>query len=667
MKLRRHWDEDGKMKLAELQKLSTGQKTAGAEDGVHPSKVGFEGHQKRFMEALHRKCFPENWLAETKLEGPDYRRRGCEYLKEADARGICPDDAIRFHRAKVYDIVKRLREDCSGGQLPGTIVASNSSSDYLVHILSDGIGWVTSDRKRAGYAFGGTMNLREMGQIAPMTEDAIFTAYMLGHMMGDKSNPYPVGVIKKEGKPQADALIPYILFSCAYGSEAERNGKNEIDAIRLALERRKKYTDEWRKMGFIVCKEDDPYISLFNKKDGAHPKIYIPVILHDLRECRFYVVEKDGKKVEFAEWAERLGLTGIDIVKKHIAAIEKHADERDYFDLFTKLSAKKKEAFCVDSRLKSDIGGMAKTLGAVLNEEVMWKVLTNPTTGRIAVRLHTNCGYLTTAMKIHELGIEVRRRLDRLEEKINAGEDCGSLNVEDVRWVEKFVKNLMLEMLSKKKQKEKQGGMGGIVFDYAKFENMLNLAEGGRPMPAYLRHLLHDLLNDSLSDSRNTVRHMVGRDVLEWDSKLNTIVMVSAKKVDELVGPECPLLRKNREGKKNEAELQNAYYALVTLAFAADELDYWHAKMTKNEKQLLEGRRKGAEKAGLPALEGVDRLPTINVKIENADTGEVMIVSEWPTLSGDFKAQLDGMAPLERLAAGLGKIVLKDAITGQEI
>ena len=427
--------------------------------------------------------------------------------------------------------------------------------------------------------------------------------------------------------------------------------RSRQDVIQLAMQRRARFMEDCKNAGYEICNGNTPYMSLYSSKEKSITKVYLPVIVHDLEGCKYYVVEEGGKKLEeFAHWASRMGLNRLNIVKKHIDAIDLHKTETDYFNDLVMLSSQYKGAFCVDSRHMKGCGSMVKDLGGILTRDIAWGVFTNPLLREFTIYLHLpNCGYLTTAMKVHELGLEIHKRVQRAKRLLQKNEAVGNLTDEDIRDFEASYHKTMMKILTKKR-----GEQQAFAFDYAKFKYIIDAMGGNEPMPEYMDDFLKDLLRSTLSDTRNTIGHMQSRGMLAWDKELKTVVMPAAREVDKMLGLDCHLLQPNRKKDGSDAAKreQNEYYALVTLKVAQMEERYWNDFLAAREDQILLVRKDVAKKLKYNGP-NTARLPRVVVQVENTDTGEVYAVHDWK--------QAEKNASLTEV---LKLIDVRDAITG---
>ena len=112
------------MEMATLDRVSGSQKVHGDHNAKPLLKI--DDSTKHLLAQFHNKCFPPERITERKFHGSDYRQRMYEYLLETSNTGIRAETAIRFHNAEIYEADKSKRKDCSGGQLPGLLIFSNS-------------------------------------------------------------------------------------------------------------------------------------------------------------------------------------------------------------------------------------------------------------------------------------------------------------------------------------------------------------------------------------------------------------------------------------------------------------------------------------------------------------------------------------------------------------
>lgn len=592
------------------------------------------------LAALHSKHFPQKWLAANLLEGPSYRKNLFEYLSDAKKMDVSPGEALKSHRHHIADFDKASRKDCSGGQLPGIIIIANTSEDFSFNIFSDGTSWIAQGKKLAGGAFGLAMNIRKAAQIGWMN-DTITPSYMLGHMDGTQ-----VGFTQKDGVTVKEALIPYIPFIASFGSHDEKRGRTKKEVNGLLEGRRKKFIEDYRTAGALISDKDMPCLIHHDPKSDSLSSIYMPKLVHDLKKCVYNVVHEDGGEEEFALWASRMGLDKVDIVKKQILALEGHKQESQYFDKLVQMVSEDKEGCCVDSRCNRFDGSMVKDLGGIFTKKMVQAILSNPMLDEFTDKLHTGCGYISTAIKIHEMGLEVRRRIDMGRGIAKSSGTVAGLTPDMINYVEKNYKQAVKQILEGKTE---------VNFHFDAFYSILKKIDG--EMPGDMYHVLREFLVGARSDTRNTVQHMAKRDILRWDNEKKALIMPAAIAMDELLGPKCPFLFQNRAKKDGrEKEYQNQYYVLVTMMVAQAEEDFWHAVMLEKHDEIMAARMAIGTKLGLPK-EKITAMPHMKAVIENPATGEVIQIMN----------RMPGKDPSRGWMETISAIDVRDADTGEPI
>jgi hypothetical protein len=527
--------------------------------GPRLSLLPLHEHSAR-LQQLHDKHLSD--YAELRGSQFAYRKALHGYLKEAEGEQIPVEDALAFHKKKTYDTAMAMHHDCSGGQSPGVIIFANTSEDFSFIIFSGGIEEVKGKRLVGG-AFGGAINVRKEKHLNETT-DFISSAYMNGHMV-DK-----------------DPAVPYEPIICAYG---DINGKlSEKDTVELARKRRERFISDWRNAGFMVFEEPGktPYRVTLTK--GEHAKTYIPIVLHDLKECRYYVIENGGR-LPFEDWVKGAGLDTREVVQKHLANFRMHEQEKGYFEEFAAMTSKLKGLCCVDSRHQREDESAIKDLGAIATEEQRIRILDTPGIRKLTVCLHFGCGYLQTAMGAHEAGMELKRAFDK---GIADGKESEA--------------RLLRNEFERRVEQVLNGNWRG--FDLEAYQGMVEKLSG-TGLSGETVGFLKKLFTSEFSDTRNTAQHMVKRGMLEWSDELGTIVMPAAAEVDRELDPKNKLLPQNRSTNAAEAkEQKQTYFNRITLVAARQQKEAWESSVLKQKKNV-----------------------SISVRIENFENGQLVATS----------------------------------------
>jgi len=518
---------------------------------VHKKKTGENSHngivghgfpnkiddmQKKALENLNRKYFSE--FATAFANQFLYRELLHGYLKEASRAQITSEAAINFHKAKVYSEVQRLTPDKSGGQMPSAIIIAGTSEDHTFEIFSYN---ASSDEKRCWKdgAFGAAINIRKEKH---MNHNGFFesSAYMVNHMKHEKT------------------AVPYMLFVCDYGSKDEREGNAVEKEIGAMEEVRKRSIGEWRKTGHFIIEEPGKVPYLYTSAGGKEVRIYMPVVLHDLKKCEYYVCE-EGERIPFSSWAGSAGLHNDPRVQNHLEAMLMHKDEKPYFDDLVNLNRGRKKSCCVDSREEEQQGSAIRLMGGIATEEQRMRILEGLES--FTVSLHFGCGYLTTAMGVHEMGREIMQML-------RSGEEHGKAHEAAV--AREHLKGAIVSII--------EGKFAG--FDVDGFITMLE-GISGRAMGKSARKTLSSVLGGETSEIREIAKHMYNRGILAWSEASGTVVMPSAEVMDSKEETQA-YLPENRSKKEEIAKRQRTiYYDKITLQVAREETDKWQSALIK--------------------------------------------------------------------------------------
>jgi hypothetical protein len=247
----------------------------------------------------------------------------------------------------------------------------------------------------------------------------------------------------------------------------------------------------------------------------------------------------------------------------------------------------RKVVLCVDSRCQRENTSTVRDLGAIASKEQRERILNTPGIKSIPVDLHFECGYLTTAITIHEAGQFLKALFDK------QGTHAEIVDAAMAR--RHFEQQLKLIFKGEDNVYSKDHDMNF-------FEPILRL-NGGAPLPKGISDLLNALLVSPTSDTRNTIKHLHDRGLLVWHASNKTLSMPIASKLDsELAESRSGLLLANRSYDPSEAKEQfKQYCRAVTLRIAYTQQKIWE---------------KAAKELGKEDVQ-------VKVRIENFDDGKV--------------------------------------------
>ena len=489
-------------------------------------------------------------------------------IYRAGSLNVSVEDALNFHKEAIYSVSSSLRAGRHGGQTPGVIIASSSSEDFTFSIFSGGIAHRSSDNKYEGAAFGPAINVRKDEHISH-TADFISIFYMLNHLNEHK-----------------EPMVPYVLFSSAYGNG--KNGVSESEVIRLGQDRRAKFITAAINARHTIDESPGktPILKSFGKNKAD---VLLPLVFHDLLECKYYVIEGD-RKITFSDWVDENGLSDKSVVRAHLKNIKLHESESEYFVNLVDLMRWRKVLGCVDSRFNRENTGVIRDLGAIASKEQRARIIETPGLKSIPVDLHFECGYLTTAINIHEVG----RALKGIFEK-----NISTESLVDMKMARRHFELQLRDIFR---------GNDVSYNDHQEnfFKPLIRLNEN-KPLPKGVQDFLDLLLVSDISDTRNTVAHLYQRGLLRWHVVDNTLSMPIASKFDsELAQNGSDLLFENRSQDPSIAKEQKKQYCrAVTLKVAEIQQKSWE----KTAKELGKGDIK------------------IKVRIEDFEDGKVYYTS----------------------------------------
>ena len=423
-----------------------------------------------------------------------YRRAQYDYHLEAQKLEVTTVAATNLHKQMFYNQIRKLTPDKSGNQKPSCIIIAGTSEDHSFEIFSHD-AYSNGDKVWTNGAFGVAINIRKEEHCA--------------HIGAFESAAYMVQHLAEEGHH-----VPYIVSVTDFGTKDKKISADE--KIRLISHMRGVMIQQWKDAGFWVIKEDGKVPYLYLKAEDKLVKTYLPVVFHDLKECRYYVCDEGqtelfgANKVPFEDWARGIGLNSDPRVRNHLGALKLHKQEAAYFDDYVNLTYKRKKIMCVDSREEDQLGASIRLIGGIAKTEQIERILKN--SEYFTVSLHFGCGYLTTAMKIHEMGREIMLMLRKAEE---LGQRKAASHARE------FFREAMDAVF-----------MGELnVFDIHPFVLLLE-ESSGRRITKESYGMLRALFSAETSEVREIAKHMYNREILEWNGKLGSTAMPAAIEVD---------------------------------------------------------------------------------------------------------------------------------------
>ncbi|MCX6769282.1 MAG: hypothetical protein NT051_01230, partial [Candidatus Micrarchaeota archaeon] len=415
---------------------------------------------KRHLQSLNKKYFPD--YSELVKNEASFRKEFHSYLKEAEALQIPIEDAINVHKKAVVVQARASRKDCTGGQFPWVIMLVNSSEDFSTRIFSAG-AYVDGKKCMRNNAFAITGNVREAKHFKTMG-DFIASAYMNGHMNGH------------------GPMVSFEPVIFTFDSNDEKSG-NFGKKFELAALRREKYLKDWKAAGFeaTIPGNDKTAERTTDTPAGSHTTL-VPIIMHDITNCVYYALE-DGKKIELEKWLRDRGLLEREGVSNLIESLGEHRKEKDYFESLVQMMRYKKTLGCVDSRWYRVDSSTIKLLGGIATDGERKRILETPGIKNVTVCLHFGCGYLQTAMALHEFGSEINRIFDS---------GIANGKAREVKIARAFFSVGIQSIINAKSTR----------FDLTRFLNMVESVNDGKGISSDSKHFIEKLFQSGLSDTR---------------------------------------------------------------------------------------------------------------------------------------------------------------------
>lgn len=455
-----------------------------------------------------------------------YRKLQYSYHLEADRLQVPSVTAINHHKEKIYDDVRNITQNTSKGQVPGIMLVNGSSEDFSFEIMSHGSS--VENGVQHGRAFGVAINIREDDH-RKNTGAFEASVYMVKHLA-------------HEGKH-----VPYIWYVTDFGTKDSKRETSPEQKVRHMEEMRSFTIKQWQKAGYWVVEDEGEVPYLKSEAKGRPFKTYMPVVFHDLRDCRYYVCNGE-QRIPMEDWIASMKLGSSPVVANHLEALRLHRLEADYFDDLVTHTSKRKRVTCVDSRARNFESGTIKLLSALARTDQMKRILMS--CDSVTVELEFECGYLGKAIGIHEMGREIMLMLREAERIGNGG---GATHARE------YFRDRMREMF-----KDRLDG-----FEEATFINTLQRISKTEMSPGS-RAVLHDLLCSATTEIQEIARHMYHREILDWSNEHGTVALPSALEVDARE-ENAQLLLKNRA----TPEQEEMYKRKIILMLAKDEKECW--------------------------------------------------------------------------------------------
>ena len=556
--------------IVEVEKMNFNQVIHKHRHPIHSEPPGSFGDKhfnpKSFLNQQHATCFFNNDFEKCKELLSDqfkYRRVLFEYLKAAKDAGVTIEVAIKFHKETIaYDVSTELRKGRQKDQAPGIIVHASTSEDFSYSTL--GAGSLDKSGCWSGAVFGTCENIFNAKCLADL-DDFIASIYIINHLI-EKNSP----------------MVPCNLFLSSFGKwHAEHDIPKEF-VIELAEKRRQLFMDDARKAGHYIDNLQDGTQVLNISKGERKETIPLPIVIHDLTSCTYLVVA-NGKETKLSEWLRQNSLDSIGVMPKIMENLKQHAEEQGYFEELAGLMRERKVICCPDSRTQRENTSVIKRLGGIVSKPLRERILTKSYVKTAHVDLHFECGYLTTAMKIHDAG----RELGGIFKK--EGADGKALR----DFFETALRNVFAHQHS--------------YFDLSTFVGKME-AINGKPLSKATSGFLSALLESPIADTRNTVEHLYRNGFIRWHVKEETFAVPLATILDKKIAERGygHLLSVD----KSDAD-RVKYYRALTLGIAAHQQRVW-----ESDEQTLRTAGKIKEQVN------------VRVRVEDFVTGRVFYTKD---------------------------------------
>lgn len=500
---------------------------------------------KKFLEQQHDRLFFQNDFGKCKelmSNQFEYRRILYQYLKAARDSGIGVEDAIKHHKKTIaYAVSTELRKGRQKDQHPGAIVHANTSEDFSYSTL--GSGHIASSGAWTDAIFGTCENIGDEKHLKDL-DDFIASMYIINHLFEKKNS-----------------MVPLNLFLASYGKgQAEKEIPKEF-VIALAEKRLQLFLADASAAGHYISSLPDGTPVLHVRDNGRKEEIPLPLVLHDLASCTYFVIA-NGKETELSEWLRQNGLDSVGMAPKLIENLKQHAAEKGYFEELTTMIRERKAICCPDSRTHRENTSVIKRLGSIVSKVLRERILTKSYVRTVHVDLHFECGYLTTAMKIHEVGRE-------LGAVFRKGGAEGS-HLRD--YFEAALRKIFEHDHS--------------YFDLGTFIDRMEAANG-KELSAGTKKFLSDLLASPIADTRNTIEHLYRNGFIRWHQREKTIAMPVAAKVDKKI-IEMGYGHLLEAGRTDADRVK--HYRAITLALAMNQQNVWeeHERKLRAEGKIAE-------------------------------------------------------------------------------
>lgn len=305
------------------------------------------------------------------------------FLKNAGRAGVSAPGAMKYLRIKKYAWRVAHWKARDKEQVPHLLVLSNTSGVNPAGIITGAPSF--EHGVQHGGVFGPAINVRETSHVTP-SHDLTPVAYILNHLLEHGKN------------------IPPYLWVFGESNPSKPQSQSFEQCVRLALYRRDEFKQSLCDAGFLVSKN---HVFLSGKGERRESLLLLAVV-YDASQREFKVVEhaEGGKfsSTSFEQFVESdASLKANPLVRAHVENARAHRASDVHYQDYSHFRESGKTVLCVDCRsTRPDAGAVVKTIGAVLSERDFLRIAKgNPQLDTIEVYFHTPCGYVNSAIALH--------------------------------------------------------------------------------------------------------------------------------------------------------------------------------------------------------------------------------------------------------------------------
>lgn len=407
------------------------------------------------------------------------------FLRSARKSGARVSDAFWFYDLKKNEFDRSAAKDCSKDQLPGLIFLSSTSESNLSAIFCQ-TDYSVEDGVARGGAFGTSTGMRKIRHVEDEASDFTAVMYMLNHLMAAELK---AGQGMGPGFTIANDVAGYIPCMGDFDAGSEYSFE---DVARVQIARLEKLASKARDANHVIYDGDGFRIWNFH----GHQFALVPLV-HDIETRKIYAAwqgEGGLKREEFRVFAGKRSLIANRISKMHMDNLQMHENNQAASEII-RMRMACKIIGCVDARcLNKNGSGAIKLIGAMLSGKEMERILANQYLERLQIRLHTHCGYVSTATRVHEM----------FEELMKAHAGGGARRREAGRIL------VDLERILK-------GEMSVIYHDSEKKAEMLGLLKS-RKVFSMIFEGIHSESSGANLDFQRALKHMYDRGIIIGDA-----------------------------------------------------------------------------------------------------------------------------------------------------